>query len=651
MTVLKCPYCGNENIQINTDLAVGKCEYCDSTFLIPKEFDKKSKLYNRAVFLRQNKEFDKAISAYEDILKEDNTDAEAHWGILLSKYGIEYVPDEKTGEYIPTFHRTDVESLLADPDYLAALEYSDPHARNVLEQEGRRLNEIQKSILEISQKETPYDIFICYKESDNDGKRTEDSILAQDIYYELIKRDYKVFFSRKTLEHRLGEEFEPIIYSALSSAKIMVVVGTTPENFSSVWVRNEWSRFLKMSRTSEKTIIPAYRDMSPYGLPVELSAVQALDMSKIGFIQELLDGVERLIRHGQNNKKQDTAEKIYTTISNSNILSADKLIQNGDTCLMLGDYIVAEKNYQEAVKYYPEHYLGWWGLIKLEFHELDGKAEKDTQNIWEKVKQYWNNIRVLTSDGTNLKELQIELKTHLKRKAIIQYESDKTHVLQKIVQYDQLQEQCLEQIAELEKQKRIVCGQKENAIAGHMHYIKELERSNESMDKKRAEENEKAKWGKGMSIVGILLIIFFFFIYPMLTFFGILIAFFGILIAFCGFGFVLSNSGASSYLRWIDENKEKIQKELERIPQTEKKYDKQINNCNAEIEDKYVQITKLADEEKEIKDKLKRDSEKIIDFYLLQLCKEYGIAEQNTAEYRNYLLQRFVNVLVKYVQE
>ena len=395
MLVLKCPYCGNENVEINKELTVGKCEYCDSTFLIPKEFDKKGNLYNRAVFLRQNKEFDKAISAYEDILKGDNTDAEAHWGMVLSKYGIEYVHDKKTETYIPTFHRTDVESILADPDYQAALEYSDLQARRVLEQEGRRLNEIQKGILEISRKETPYDIFICYKESDNEGNRTEDSVLAQEIYYELEKRDYKVFFSRKTLEHRLGEEFEPIIYSALSSAKVMVIVGTTPENFNAVWVRNEWSRFLKMSRTTQKYMIPAYRGMSPYGLPIELSTLQALDMSKLGFMQDLLDGIERFLKsgNGENNKDKTKLEQDIPQAAISGILPAEKLIKNGDTYISLEDYKAAQKSYQQATEYYPEEYLGWWGMIKCATNNLQTALDSLDQ-----VNRYWENIRRLAPE-------------------------------------------------------------------------------------------------------------------------------------------------------------------------------------------------------------------------------------------------------------
>lgn len=358
MRVLKCSICGGE-IEINTDKIVGVCQYCDSTIVIPKELAGKGNLYNRAVFLRQNNEFDKAIAVYEDILKEDNTDAEAHWGLVLSKYGIEYVSDPYTGERIPTCHRLQPETILSDPDYIAALEYSAPEARDILTNEARRINQIQMRIIEISQKESPYDIFICYKETDESGSRTEDSIIAQDLYYELTKKGYSVFFARKTLENKLGDEYESVIYAALSSAKIMIVIGAKPEHFNAVWVRNEWSRFIKMSAKSHKTIIPAYRGFSPYELPVELSSFQSQDMSKIGFMQDLTDGIERHMR-GENDKQKVYKENVNAEYAPKSI---ERLLQNGQTYLKLNNYESAHEVYTTITKDYPENYRGWWGLI------------------------------------------------------------------------------------------------------------------------------------------------------------------------------------------------------------------------------------------------------------------------------------------------
>ena len=112
-------------------------------------------------------------------------------------------------------------------------------------------------------------MFICYKETDNVGNRTVDSVLAYDLYNELTKEGYKVFFSRITLEDKIGTAYEPYIFAALNSAKIMIVLGTKPEYFNATWVKNEWSRYLTLAKKSngKKILIPAYKDMDPYDLP------------------------------------------------------------------------------------------------------------------------------------------------------------------------------------------------------------------------------------------------------------------------------------------------------------------------------------------------------------------------------------------------
>jgi alpha-tubulin suppressor-like RCC1 family protein len=224
--------------------------------------DRKASLYDRAGHFRRGNEYDKAAAIYENILTEDSTDSEVYWSLVLCKYGVEYVEDPVTRRRIPTCNRTQYTSILADENYKQALERSDGIARSMYEEEARAIDIIQKGILEISSKEDPFDVFICYKETGEDGQRTKDSALAFDIYHQLVKEGYKVFFSRITLEKMLGYQYEPYIFAALNSAKVMLVVGTKPEHFNAVWVKNEWSRYLSLAKDDKgKLLIPCYRDM------------------------------------------------------------------------------------------------------------------------------------------------------------------------------------------------------------------------------------------------------------------------------------------------------------------------------------------------------------------------------------------------------
>lgn len=300
MAVFKCKMCGGA-LEINAGNSVAVCEYCNTKQTLPKlDDDKRAQLYDRANYFRRENEFDKAMGIYEMILSEDKEDCESYWGIVLCRYGIEYVEDPRSHKRIPTVNRAQFTSIFEDEDYKNAIRYADALQKEVYEAEASVIDKIQKGILAISQKEEPFDVFICYKETDSFGNRTQDSVYAQDIYNALTKEGYKVFFSRITLEDKLGSAYEPYIFAALNSAKVMLVVGTSKENFEAVWVKNEWSRFVSLIKSGkEKTLIPVYKDISPYDMPEEFQFLQAQDMSKIGFMQDLVRGVSKII--GQYN--------------------------------------------------------------------------------------------------------------------------------------------------------------------------------------------------------------------------------------------------------------------------------------------------------------------------------------------------------------
>ena len=261
MAILKCKMCGGD-LTIAEGVSVCECDYCGTKQTVPTVKEEGlNGLFNRANMLRMKSEFDKAESLYEKILQNDSEQAEAYWGLILCKYGIEYVEDPKTFKRIPTCHRTSFDAVIADENYKAALQYADAHQKSVYEAEAKEIDRLQKEILALSKNEEPYDVFICYKETDEQGKRTQDSVIANDIYYQLTQEGFKVFYAAITLEDKLGSAYEPCIFAALNSAKVMLVIGTKAEYFNAVWVKNEWGRFLKMMKAdrSKKTGIGSWK--------------------------------------------------------------------------------------------------------------------------------------------------------------------------------------------------------------------------------------------------------------------------------------------------------------------------------------------------------------------------------------------------------
>lgn len=368
MAILKCKMCGG-NLEIDESTTVCECEYCGSKQTIPVVDDeKKITLYERANRLRFNCEFDKATSVYESIVADYHEEAEAYWGMVLCKFGIEYVDDPATGKKVPTCHRSSFDSVMQDADFEMVMENADGISRQVYREQAKAIEEIRKGIIEVSGKEAPYDIFICYKETDENGDRTIDSVLAQDVYDALEAKGYRVFFSRITLEDKLGTEYEPYIFAALNSAKVMLAFGTSYDYYNAVWVKNEWSRFLKlMTQDKGKHLIPCYKDIDAYDIPKEFARLQAQDLGKLGAVQDLVRGVEKLI--GRNITRlsfeslQQVSRQEINNIAGTNI---NALIQRGFMALEDKEWEKADGFFEDVLNADAQNVNAYLGKLMAE---------------------------------------------------------------------------------------------------------------------------------------------------------------------------------------------------------------------------------------------------------------------------------------------
>jgi alpha-tubulin suppressor-like RCC1 family protein/predicted transcriptional regulator len=396
--------CGGE-LQINPGESVAVCEYCGTTQTLPKlDDDRRANLYDRANHFRRNNDFDKAAGIYEQILNEDKTDAEAYWSLVLCRYGIEYVEDPATHKRVPTVNRAQYTSIFDDEDYKAAIQYADAAQRVVYEAEAKVINEIQKGILEISQKEELFDVFICYKETDANGRRTPDSVLATDLYYQLTQEGFKVFFSRITLEDKLGTAYEPYIFAALNSAKVMVVLGTKPEYFNAVWVKNEWSRYLALIRGgAKKVLIPAYRDMDPYDLPEEFSHLQAQDMSKLGFMQDLIRGIKKLT-------EVDKPAARETVVVQETTANTAPLLKRAFIFLEDGDWDSADEYCEKVLDLDPECAQAYLGKLMA---DLRVRKVDDLANCEQPFDDKDNYRKVMRFGDETLRDTLEDYITHI----------------------------------------------------------------------------------------------------------------------------------------------------------------------------------------------------------------------------------------------
>ena len=312
--LFKCQECGTE-LQFNKGDTYCECPACFTKQILPKNTDNRIlSLYETAELHRTNNDFDRAKTAYEKIIDEDKTDAEAHWSYLLCKYGIEYVDDPNGQGKKPTIHRIQRVSILKDDDYKAVLSNASDEQKLIFEEKAKEIALIQDKFLEISKNEKPYDIFICFKQTNEKGKNTMDSVIAEEIYDNLTENGYKVFFSKITLQGKLGVEYEPYIFAALTSAKVMLVVGTRPDYLESAWVKNEWTRYLEFVNAGEnKAIIPVYDSMKPADFSEKLQGKQGIEW-QLGADKTLLKNINELF--GRNKGQVAVADTPEAKLAN-----------------------------------------------------------------------------------------------------------------------------------------------------------------------------------------------------------------------------------------------------------------------------------------------------------------------------------------------
>lgn len=267
-------------------------------------------LYNANMLLR-TLDFDGAENAFTDLIERYPKNSAGYWGRLRARFGIKYERDYNERN-LPTCY-AEVNSVLNDRDYLKAIQYADSTTKEVYRKQAAEIEKIREIWLERASKEKPYDIFICFKDSDveNGEEHTVDSVRVKELYFHLRGLGYRVFFSPVSLNGISGEEYEPYIYNALNTATCMLVYGSRAEYFSSTWMKNEWTRFLKRIREKQKSegsLLVICDGVNPSELPQGLRSLQAMDAKALSFAQTLEQRVAEII--SRNQKPKSVLERI-----------------------------------------------------------------------------------------------------------------------------------------------------------------------------------------------------------------------------------------------------------------------------------------------------------------------------------------------------
>lgn len=240
---------------------------------------------------------------------------------------------------------------------------------------------VQHTLLEENEK--AYDIFICCKESDEDGRPTRDCILARNIYKQLTAAGRTVFLS---CDEAAGESSKGDIYDALNSAGVMIVVGTKPEHLNDTQVKAQWSSFLALTaQDQQKKLLPCYRDMNPDDMPEQLRSLQSYDMEKLSFLQDL----NRSISKALNDEKRNIEKQIVP------------LLKRAFAFLKVGDWQQADEYCEKVLDISPECAEAYLGKLMA---ECSVSTQDELENCEEPLEDNKNYQKILRFAAAPLRD-------------------------------------------------------------------------------------------------------------------------------------------------------------------------------------------------------------------------------------------------------
>lgn len=401
----KCKNCGAPLNIGRAENGVLECEYCGSTFTVPKEETNKGAIEQLKIALNELDlcRFEGAFSAYQKAAELDKDEPEAYFGMALAEFRVQYLKDHLKHRLQPICHAVTEKKFTENKNYLHALLLATNEQKAEYERRAAEIDYIASEFYRLKEQGVKYDCFLCVKVTDDEtGMRTADYKYADDIYFSLRGKGYKPFFSERELKNVTGADYEARILYALWCSECMLVVCGKEEYLSTPWVKNEYTRFLALIRDEEKesdSIAIAF-----HGKPIEKLAgkngrLQGIDLGAMDATERVTAFVEahtpeaKKRREEEESKKRAAEEELVKKLEEQQraqreieeqlknlrktaavaaapagvVSNAEKLLVRAKQELDFGDFATAAKYYQQAIDTDPENGEAWFGAFLTEY--------------------------------------------------------------------------------------------------------------------------------------------------------------------------------------------------------------------------------------------------------------------------------------------
>ncbi len=296
----KCKNCGALFQAATNENGVLKCEYCDSIFTIPKK-DSNNEVLQFLQIGEHNLDachFDEAYTAFEKASQLNDKEPEAYWGMALATAKVQYLEDCVNNRLQPIVHEISGKKFAEDKNCKKAISLATNEQKQEYTKKANDIDDIHSKFADLKKSGLHYDCFICTKVSNENGGHTEDSHIASKLYHTLQAEGYFPFYSEEEIGTRTGSDYEAMILYALRTSPCMFIVCTNEEYLLTKWVKNEYTRYIKMMKDEDKerdSITFVFQDNVVEKLPGVNGKIQGISFNSFGASEKIKNFIAKFV--------------------------------------------------------------------------------------------------------------------------------------------------------------------------------------------------------------------------------------------------------------------------------------------------------------------------------------------------------------------
>lgn len=316
---LICKCCGSTLDPQTAKNGVIKCGYCTEIFTLAKSAEPEAldaiRIGNHELDICR---FDDAFASFNKAAQIDPNEPEAYIGMAYATHKVQHIRDAVNNRLQPICHEVSNKVFAQDKNYLRALSLATQEQKSQYARQCDEIDYIRGEFCKFKQSGLDYDCFICVKVTDDerttaDGQKiyTADYKTADELYFHLSGKGYKPFFSEREIGNRTGADYEALILYALYSSECMLVVCGNESYLQTAWVKNEYTRFLKMVADDEKesdSVAIVFSGSPIERLPGRKGKLQGIDMRGVDPYGKITSFVENHTPEAKQ-KREEAAKR------------------------------------------------------------------------------------------------------------------------------------------------------------------------------------------------------------------------------------------------------------------------------------------------------------------------------------------------------